>query len=252
MDETKQEKRHFFYSVFVPVCVVVAMWLVYIVDSSFNLSLSRFGVTPHTWHGLVGVLTMPLLHGNWEHLLSNTVPVLVLGTALYYFYGTIANRVMWLTWLVSGFLTWCIADDGLHVGASALIYGLNLFLIVSGLIRGNTRLLAISFIMIFLYGSFMWGVFPSLTEPLQISWQGHLAGLLTGCMLAFFYRKDGPQKEEHHWDEDDEDDDSDEDNDSDNDNDQGDDYGHDSTETPYWDVPQPDKDDLTVRYRFRH
>jgi len=245
MDETKQEKRHFFYSAFVPVSVVVAMWLVYIVDSSFNLSLSCFGVTPHTWHGLVGVLTMPLLHGNWEHLLSNTIPVLVLGTALYYFYGSIANRVMWLTWLISGFLTWCIADDGLHVGASALIYGLNLFLIVSGLIRGNTRLLAISFIMIFLYGSFMWGVFPSLTEPLQISWQGHLAGLLTGCMLAFYYRNDGPQKEEHHWDED-EDDDTDEDDESDGNDD------HNSTEPPYWDVPQPDKDDLTVVYRFRH
>lgn len=249
MDETKQEKRHFFYSAFVPVSVVVAMWLVFIVDTGFGLNLSRFGVVPHTLEGLVGVLTMPLLHGNWEHLLSNTVPVLVLGTALYYFYSPIANRVMWLTWLVSGFLTWCIADDGLHVGASALIYGLNLFLIISGLIRGNTRLLAISFIMIFLYGSFMWGVFPSFTEPLQISWQGHLAGLLTGCMLAFFYRKEGPQKEEHHWDEDDDDD---TDTDHDHDDDQDDDNDRDITEPPYWDVPQPDKDDLTVQYRFRH
>lgn len=238
MNEKEQEKRHFFYSAFVPACIVVAMWLVFIVDASFGLGLSRFGVEPHTLRGLVGVLSMPLLHGNWEHLLSNTVPVLVLGTALYYFYGTIANRVMWLTWLVSGFLTWCIAADGLHIGASALIYGLNLFLIISGLIRGNTRLLAISFIMIFLYGSFMWGVFPSFTEPMRISWQGHLAGLLTGLVLAFFYRNDGPQSEEHHWD--------DEDDDQDNDPDD------DSNTSPYWDVPQPDKDELTVRYRFRH
>ena len=250
MDENQQEKKHLFYSAFVPVCVVVTMWLIYIVDLSFQLNLSRYGIMARTIEGLVGVITMPLLHGNWEHLLSNTIPVLVLGTALYYFYGTIANRVMWLTWLISGFLTWCIADEGLHVGASALIYGLNLFLIVSGLIRGNSRLLAISFIMIFLYGSFMWGVFPSFTEPLQISWQGHLAGLLTGCMLAFFYRKDGPQKEEHHWEDEDTDDDTDDDHDQDNDTDQDDD--HDSTEPPYWDVPQPDKEDLTVIYRFRH
>lgn len=248
MDENQQEKKHLFYSAFVPVCVVVAMWLTYIVDTSFQLNLSRYGIMARTIEGLVGVITMPLLHGNWEHLLSNTVPVLVLGTALYYFYGTIANRVMWLTWLLSGFLTWCIADEGLHVGASALIYGLNLFLIVSGLIRGNSRLLAISFIMIFLYGSFMWGVFPSFTEPLQISWQGHLAGLLTGCMLAFLYRKDGPQKEEHHWEEEDNDDDDDNDNDQDNDSDDD----NNSTEPPYWDVPQPDKEDLTVVYRFRH
>lgn len=246
MDDNQQEKKHLFYSAFVPACVVVAMWLTYIVDISFQLNLSRYGTMARSIERLAGIVTMPLLHGNWEHLLSNTIPVLVLGTALYYFYGTIANRVMWLTWLLSGFLTWCIADEGLHVGASALIYGLNLFLIVSGLIRGNNRLLAISFIMIFLYGSFMWGVFPSFTEPLQISWQGHLAGLLTGSMLAFFYRKDGPQKEEHHWDED-EDDDTDDDTDDDNDTANG----HNSTEPPYWDVPQPDKDDLTVMYRFK-
>ncbi len=92
--------------------------------------------------------------------------------------------------------------------------------------------------MIFLYGSFMWGVFPAFTEPLQISWQGHLAGLLTGIMLAFFYRKDGPQKEEHHWEDEDNDEESNDDNDC--------------AEPPYWDVPQPDKDDLTVMYRFKH
>ncbi len=146
MDESKQERNHLFYSAFVPICIIVAMWLVFIIDNTFNLNLSRFGALAHNIRGLSGVVTMPLLHGNWEHLISNTFPVLVLGTSLYYFYGTIANRVMQLTWLLSGFFTWCIADNGLHIGASALIYGLNLFLIVSGLIRGNNRLLAISFI----------------------------------------------------------------------------------------------------------
>jgi membrane associated rhomboid family serine protease len=212
------------------------MWAVKVVEVSLGINLSRWGLTPHSTEGLFGILTLPFLHANWEHLLSNSVPILVLGTALYYCYPTLANRVMLITWLASGLLTWCLGNpESTHIGASALVYGLNLFLIASGFIRGNRLLIVISLIMVFLYGGFLWDMIPSIAIPQNISWEGHLSGAIIGLLLAFFLRKEGPQKEVHHWEEDDDEDDDDSDG-----------------ENPYWDVPTPSDEELTVRYRFRH
>ena len=237
--EEKSERKKFFGSLAVPALLVAIMFAVKVIETALGIDMSRWGVIPQTAHGLIGILTLPFLHGNWEHLLTNTVPILVLGTALYYCYPTLANRVMLITWIASGLLTWCIGSPGsIHVGASALIYGLNLFLIVSGFIRGNRQLIVISLIMVFLYGSFIWGMIPSLAKLQNISWEGHLSGAIVGILLAVVFRKEGPQKEVHHWeDEDDKEDDDDHD---------------DGGEKPYWEVPTPTDDELTVQYRFRH
>ena len=236
----KQDKKKFFGSLVIPAILVTLMWAVKIVEISLNVELGRYGLVPHTAQGLLGILTLPFLHGGWEHLMANSVPVIVLGTALYYFYPTLANRVMIVSYLGSGLLTWCLGDPSTtHVGASALIYSLNLFLIISGFIRGNRQLTVIALIMVFLYGSFIWGMIPSLARPQNISWEGHLSGAIIGVVLAFLLRKEGPQKEVHHWEEDDDSDDS----------------GTDDTENdekPYWDVPTPSNDELTVQYRIRH
>ena len=236
--DNRAERRKFLGSLIIPLILVAVMWAVMIVEMSLGLDLNRYGLVPHTAQGLLGILTLPFLHGNWEHLMANSVPVIVLGTALYYFYPTLANRVMLITYLASGLLTWCLGDPSTtHVGASALIYGLNLFLVVSGFIRGNRQLIVISLIMVFLYGSFIWGMIPSLAKPQNISWEGHLSGAIIGVALALLLRKEGPQKEVHHWEEDD--------NDSGNDDSE-------NGEKHYWDVPTPSNDELTVQYRIRH
>jgi membrane associated rhomboid family serine protease len=230
-----QDRKKFFGSLAIPALLVTLMWVVKVAEMAFSIDLSPWGLIPKTTHGLVGILTLPFLHGSWEHLLTNTSAVLVLGTALYYCYPTLAHRIMLISWLASGLLTWCIGNPGsIHVGASALIYALNLFLIVSGFIRGNRLLIVISLIMVFLYGSFIWGMIPALAKPQNISWEGHLSGGIVGVILAVIYRKKGPQKEEHHWEDDD--------------NDDSDDV---SGGKPYWDVPTPSDEDLTVEYRFR-
>ena len=235
----KQDKKKFFGSLVIPAILVTLMWAVKIVEISLNVELGRYGLVPHTAQGLLGILTLPFLHGGWEHLMANSVPVIVLGTALYYFYPTLANRVMIVSYLGSGLLTWCLGDPSTtHVGASALIYSLNLFLIISGFIGGNRQLTVVALIMVVLYGSFIWGMIPSLARPQNISWEGHLSGAIIGMVLAFLLRKEGPQKEVHHWEEDDDSDDS----------------GTDDTENdekPYWDVPTPSNDELTVQYRIR-
>lgn len=244
--DNKAERKKFLGSLVIPLIIVAMMWVVKTIEWSFGIYLGRFGITPHTARGLIGIFTLPFLHGNWEHLLSNTIPIIVLGTALYYCYPSLANRVMLITYLGSGLLTWCIGDPSTtHIGASALVYGLNLFLITSGFIRGNRMLIVISLIMVFLYGSFIWGMIPSLAIPQNISWEGHLSGALIGILLAIFLRKEGPQKEVYHWEEDDEEDD-------DSNGSASNDSTDATSEKPYWDVPTPSNDELTVRYRFRH
>ncbi len=238
--DNKEERKKFFGSLVIPLIIVALMWLVKVFEVSAGVSFSRWGLVPHSVNGLVGIFTLPFLHSNWEHLLSNTIPILVLGTALYYCYPTLANRVLLITYLASGLITWCIGrPDTTHIGASSLVYGLNLFLIVSGFIRGNRMLIVVSLIMVFLYGSFIWGMIPSLAIPQNISWEGHLSGALIGVLLAIFLRKEGPQKEIHHWDEDDDDE-------------NGSSTDSDAEEHPYWDVPTPSDDELTVQYRIRH
>lgn len=236
--DSQQEKRKFFGSLAIPALIVALLWAVRVVEVAFQLNLDRWGLMPQTVQGLLGLLTMPLLHGSWEHLLANSIPVLVLGSALYYCYPTLANKVLLISWLGSGLLTWCIGSpSSVHVGASGLIYALNLFLIVSGFIRGNRQLIVISLIMVFLYGGFIWGMIPALAKPQNISWEGHLSGALTGTLLALVFKKEGPQKENPHWDDDDNDDD---------------DGNPAQDEKPYWDVPTPSDNDLTIEYRFRH
>ena len=234
-----QDRKKFFGSLAIPALLVTLMLVAKIAEMAFSIDLSKWGLVPHSTKGLIGILTMPFIHGDWEHLSANIPAVLVLGTALYYCYPTLANPVMILSWLASGFLTWCIGSPGsIHVGASALIYSLNLFLILSGFIRGNRQLIVISLIMVFLYGGFVWGMIPALAKLQNISWEGHLSGAITGIALALILRNKGPQKEVHHWEDDDDNDDSDE--------------GQDPDETPYWDVPMPSNEDLKIEYRFRH
>lgn len=242
--DNQQEKRKFFAALVIPLLLVAVMWVVKIAEMSFDVDFGRWGLIPHTVRGLLGIFTLPFLHGSWDHLITNTIPIIVLGTALYYFYPTLANRVMLVSYLGSGLLTWCIGNPAtIHVGASALIYSLNLFLIVSGFIRGNRQLIVIALIMVFLYGSFIWGMIPALAIPQHISWEGHLSGAIVGIVLALLLRKEGPQKEVYHWDEDEEEKEDDPPTDS---------GSKDNDEKPYWDVPTPTDDELTVRYRFRH
>lgn len=252
MDE-KAEKRKFLGSLIIPSLVVTLMWFVKVIEVSLDIDLTRYGLMPHSLKGLVGIFTLPFLHGNWEHLMANSAPILVLGTALYYCYPTLANRVMLITWVASGLLTWCLGSPGsIHIGASALVYGLNLFLIASGFIRGNRTLIVISLVVVFLYGGFIWGMIPDLAILQNISWEGHLSGALVGVVLAILYRKEGPQKEVYHWDEDEEESEVDASTLRQAQGSATDDSENQTTEKPYWDVPTPSNDELTVRYRFKH
>jgi len=151
----------------------------------FSLRLGRFGLRPGSVTGLIGVVTAPLLHGNFQHLLSNTVPLLVSLTATLYLYPSSSVRVIPMIWLGSGLLAWIIGRPSLHLGVSGLIYGLLAYVFASGLLRRDIRSVSVSLLVGFLYGSMIWGVLP--IRP-HMSWEMHLAGAAIGFLLAVLYR----------------------------------------------------------------
>lgn len=185
-----QEKRKLWISFYFPLTFAAFIWLVKVAEVTFGFSLATWGIYPREVSGLIGLIAYPLIHGDWMHLYSNTVPLLVLGTGIFYFYQKLAFKVIAWIYLGSGILIWLLARPNYHIGASGLIYGLVTFLFVSGIIRKNRSLMTISMIITFLYGSMAWGVLP--IEP-GISWEGHLFGSLFGFLAAILYRKNGPQ-----------------------------------------------------------
>ncbi len=205
------EKRKFIHSLVFPVFFLFMMWLVKIIEIIFNVDLVFLGIHPLKAEGLAGILTSPLIHGSFSHLISNSFPLLILGACLFYFYRKIAYKVFFLIYFLTGLWVWFGARDAWHIGASGIVYGLASFLFISGIIRKNPRLMAITFFVAFFYGSMIWGIFPDFFPFKNISWEGHLMGLISGLVLAVFYRKEGPQRKLYSWDFEDEEDDENDD-----------------------------------------
>ncbi len=184
-----------------PFYFIILLWLVFWLDSRYMLGLYHFGILPRNLFGLVGVFASPLIHGSLAHLSNNTLPLLVLGAGLYYFYPRIAGIVVISSWLLSGLLVWFIGRENYHIGASGLIYALAAFIFLSGLLRKQPNLLALSLLVVFLYGSLVWGIFP--VEE-SVSWEAHLSGGISGLLLAIRYRNTGPATKKYSWDNDEE------------------------------------------------
>jgi membrane associated rhomboid family serine protease len=162
------------------------LWAVFIIDAAFGLRLGRFGLRPGSTPGLIGIVTAPLLHGSFQHILSNTIPLLVSLTATLYLYPSSSVRVIPLLWLGSGAIAWYIGRPSLHFGVSGLIYGLLAYVFIGGILRLDMRSVAVSLLVGFLYGSMIWGVLP--IRP-NMSWEMHLGGAMMGCLLAVLYRR---------------------------------------------------------------
>ena len=182
----KSEKRRLKFSLIPPGFLLLIMWAIKAVEYAFNLNWYSYGIFPKTLSGLKGILFSPFLHGDFDHLISNSIPFLLLGTALFYFYRNISYKVFGLIYLLSGFWVWLAARDAYHIGASGMIYGLASFLFFSGLIHRNRNLASISLIIVFIYGSMIWGIFP-LFEGM--SWESHLFGGITGLILSFAFAR---------------------------------------------------------------
>nr|WP_157103844.1 rhomboid family intramembrane serine protease [Nocardia harenae] len=153
------------------------------VDSLQGVDLDSEGIRPRDPDGLWGVLWAPVLHGNWDHLMGNTLPVLILGflTLLSGIGRGLAATA--LIWLIAGAGTWLIGGAGtVHIGASSLVFGWLTFLISRGWFARNLTQIVVGLVVFAIYGSLLWGVLPG--QPM-ISWQGHLFGAVGGVVAGW-------------------------------------------------------------------
>ena len=192
-------QEHFKFSngvIAYPILFVLVIWIVFWFEVRFGYNFTSYGVYPQKLTGLKGVIFSPFIHGDIKHLYHNTIPLFVLSAALFYFYRHIAWKVLVLGILLSGLLTWSFARPAYHIGASGLIYVLFSFTFFKGIFAKHYRLIALSLLVIFLYGSL---VMYALPIEKGISWEGHLSGLITGLLFALIFRKEIAQPKKYVW-----------------------------------------------------
>ncbi len=192
----KQEIKIRNISFGISITLVLVMVLVFTLDYAFKLDLYQYGLYPRKWSGLIGVLTSPFIHStkDFNHIFNNSIPTFVLTWLLFYTYRQVASKTFISIYLMTGILVWIFGRPSFHIGMSGVIYGLTSFLIVSGFIRKDLRTVSLSLLVIFLYGSLIWGVLP--IDP-TVSWEGHFFGLISGVIMAIVFRKAAPQPQKY-------------------------------------------------------
>ena len=197
------EMGHFKFSnkiLGIPLMAMILIWVVYWVELVIGVNFNEMGVKPRTLLGLRGVVLSPFIHGSLEHLYNNTIPLGILLSALWYFYRDVAWKVLVYGILLSGLITWLIGRTSYHIGASGFIYVLASFIFFKGIFSSHFRLVALSLIVVFIYGSMLWYIFPVKDG---MSWEGHLAGFLTGLFLAKVVKASIPPTKKYEWEKED-------------------------------------------------
>jgi membrane associated rhomboid family serine protease len=192
----QQEFTYDYTVLLLPLIFVGAIWGVYLYEYNTGLNFNNFGVYPRSLKGLRGVIFSPFIHSSPKHLFNNTAPLFVLVAALRFFYRKSSLSILFFGSLLTGVFTWMIARPAFHIGASGLIYMLVSFIFFSGVFRQYYKLIAISMLVVFLYGGLIWFIFPTKGN---ISWEGHLSGFLAGLLFAILFRKKGVQKREFEY-----------------------------------------------------
>jgi membrane associated rhomboid family serine protease len=192
-----EERKKFLDSLKLPTLFLVLIVIIELVKNLSNSNFVQFGILPREIFGLIGIITAPLIHSNIQHLFSNAVPLLVLGTSIYYFYPESSKKAIPIIYLSTNILVWLFARDSYHIGASGIVYGLASFLFFSGIIKKDKRAITLTLLTSFLYGGLVIGLFPTKEG---VSWESHLYGFLTGLVLAILYRKKDPFKK-YDWEE---------------------------------------------------
>jgi membrane associated rhomboid family serine protease len=195
---SERSRANFWLAAKIALGFVAVLWAVEFLNVVLGLELQRFGVRPREPAGLPGILLAPLLHGGLPHLISNSVPLLVVGTGMLYLYPNSALKMLPAVYLGPGVAVWLFGSaSSVHIGASGLVYGLVAYVFTGGLIRRDRRAIAASMLVYFLYGTLVWGVFP--IKP-GVSWETHLAAALIGLAMALAFRHyDIPPRKRYDW-----------------------------------------------------
>lgn len=199
-------------TIYVPLILLFAIWLTFLLQLLGLGKYNCYGIVPRNLIGLRGILFAPLFHSGWKHIINNSIPLAVLSFFTVLFYHRLAYYVIIFGWLLTGLFVWLIGNlffghpAACHIGASGLVYMLASFVFFSGVIKKSRNLIAISLIVVLLYGGMVWGMIPEELMPKfykedrnPISWESHLSGAVVGLFFAIITRKYGPTEKKYSW-----------------------------------------------------
>lgn len=184
-DSLELTRRHFYESLQFPTAAVAAIWLVHFYQMFSGFDPGEYGIMSRRLWGLRGIITGPLVHGSWGHLISNTFPLFVLSAISIYFYRKVAMRAFWMIYLLTGTAVWFFARPVSHIGASGVIYGLVAFIFWNGIFRRSIRSIILAALVMLLYSGMFMGILP---DQEGISWESHLLGSLVGIFTSFWFK----------------------------------------------------------------
>ncbi len=185
-------RQTFLDSLKLPVIFTIGIWFIHALQRYFDLDLGYWGIYPRETFGLRGILFAPLLHADWAHLMSNSIPFLATSVMVIYFFPSVAMRAFILIYFLTGFFVWIFARTGVfHIGLSYVVYGLVSFVFWTGIFRRSIRSIVLSLIVVTFYSGMIQGILPT-PDILRrnISWDSHLVGAVMGIIIAYFFKSD--------------------------------------------------------------
>ena len=192
-DKTNEQNQNL-SRILIPMFFPVVLWVVHLFFYFLSIDFTRLGLLPRTPVGLLGIITSPLIHADFSHLISNTIPLLILGWIIFNFYPKVSYLLFFFVYFMTGILVWIFARQVYHIGASGIVYGFVSFLFFSGIFRRDNKSIALALVITFLYGGLVWGILPGLEG---ISWESHLFGGISGLLAAYMFRKIDPPKKKY-------------------------------------------------------
>ena len=168
-----------------PIILIGIMWFVHSIYSFSGSKLGLLGIYPRQLKGIFGIFTSPFRHGDWHHLISNSIPLLVLMTIIFSFYNRVAIKSILLIYILTGTSVWLFARDVIHIGASGVVYGLVSFVFWNGIFRRNLKSIILALIVTILYSGYFLGILPNQEG---ISWESHLFGGIVGIIVSYILK----------------------------------------------------------------
>lgn len=168
-----------------PIAVVGIMWIVKIIEVIQNHKFTRWGIFPRDLDGMIGIISAPFIHSDWQHLMTNSLPMLMLVSIIMVFYKRVAYPSYMIITVLTGFLVWLFARDAYHVGASGVVYGLVAFVAWTGIFRRNLKSIILALVILVMYGGYFHGIIPNKEG---VSWESHLFGGMAGIFTAFLFK----------------------------------------------------------------
>jgi len=169
---------------------VALIWGLELYQLVLGVDFYYLGIYPRVLSGLPTIATAPLIHGSWQHLIGNTLPILILGSMLIYGYPKSRWWAIAGIWILSGTGVWLFARGSYHLGASGLTHGIFFYLFVGGILRRDRRSAALLMVAFYMYGGMVLSIFPR--DP-AVSFESHMFGALAGALCALAFRKLDPK-----------------------------------------------------------